>query len=268
MSGPSALYDRVVETTATQGTGTLSLAGALNNSCQSFNLVGDGNSCRYVLTDNLTFWELGIGTFTLSGRTLSRATVLGSSNSGSAVSISTSNTVYVMLCENAAVRQKTLFTGTASVTVSTSGDQTLMPAGQGSTTIPANYLQVGKTIRLKVSGYLTTGVTPGNATLTFKLGGSGVINTGAFALIGSLTNLFWEAEVNLTSRTTGVSGTVMINGKFIYEITAVGADIAGMVNTGTTTIDTTSGQAVDFSINFASGGNTMTLSNCSIEMVN
>jgi hypothetical protein len=76
MSGPSLLPNRCLESTSTTGTGTLSLSGAVNASSQSFNVVGDGNTCEYVITDNLTYYERGIGTFTLSGRTLARTTII------------------------------------------------------------------------------------------------------------------------------------------------------------------------------------------------
>jgi hypothetical protein len=49
--------------------------------------VGDGNSTYYAIADNATgAWEVGIGTYTASGTTLSRTTVLSSSNAGSLVS--------------------------------------------------------------------------------------------------------------------------------------------------------------------------------------
>lgn len=75
--------DRVKETTATTGTGTLTLAGAADG-FQAFSVIGDGNTTYYAITDG-TDWEVGIGTYTLSGTTLSRDTILESSNSGSAV---------------------------------------------------------------------------------------------------------------------------------------------------------------------------------------
>jgi hypothetical protein len=84
------LKDRVKETSTTAGTGTLTLAGAVTG-FQSFAAVGDGNSTYYAIADNATgAWEVGIGTYTASGTTLSRTTVLSSSNSGSLVSF-TSN---------------------------------------------------------------------------------------------------------------------------------------------------------------------------------
>lgn len=80
------LADRVQETTTTTGTGTVTLAGAASG-FQSFAAIGDGNSTYYTIT-NGTDWEVGIGTYTSSGTTLSRTTVLSSSNSGSLVSFS------------------------------------------------------------------------------------------------------------------------------------------------------------------------------------
>jgi hypothetical protein len=77
------LKDRVKETTTTTGTGTLTLAGAADG-FQSFSAIGDGNTTYYAITDG-TDWEVGIGTYTASGTTLSRDTILESSNSGSAV---------------------------------------------------------------------------------------------------------------------------------------------------------------------------------------
>ena len=82
------LADRVQETTTTTGTGTVTLAGAVTG-FQSFAAVGNGNSTFYTIADaSGSNWEVGIGTYTSSGTTLSRDTVLSSSNSGSLVNFS------------------------------------------------------------------------------------------------------------------------------------------------------------------------------------
>jgi hypothetical protein len=82
------IVDRVQETTTVTGTGTATLLGAVTG-FQSFSAIGDGNSTYYTIAGQSgSEWEVGIGTYTASGTTLSRTTVLASSNSGSLVSFS------------------------------------------------------------------------------------------------------------------------------------------------------------------------------------
>jgi hypothetical protein len=84
--------DRVKETTTTTGTGTITLAGAVSG-FQAFSEIGDGNTTYYTIVSG-TDWEVGIGTYTLSGTTLSRDTILESSNAGSAISLTGTSTVF------------------------------------------------------------------------------------------------------------------------------------------------------------------------------
>ena len=80
------LKDRVKETTTTTGTGAISLGGAVTN-FQAFSAVlSDGDTTYYAIVDTTnTEFEVGLGTYASSGNTLTRTTVLESSNSGSAV---------------------------------------------------------------------------------------------------------------------------------------------------------------------------------------
>lgn len=92
------LADRVQETTNAAGTGTITLQGAVTG-YQTFAAIGNGNQTYYTITDSTTGanWEVGIGTYTLSGTTLSRDTVLASS-AGSLAKISVS-AGYVVFCD-------------------------------------------------------------------------------------------------------------------------------------------------------------------------
>jgi hypothetical protein len=77
--------DRVKVTTTTTGTGTLTL-GAAAVGFQSFAVIGDGNTTYYAIVDSaFGAWEVGVGVYTSSGTTLSRDTVLESSNAGALV---------------------------------------------------------------------------------------------------------------------------------------------------------------------------------------
>lgn len=77
--------DRVKVTSSTTGTGTLTL-GSATDGFQDFSGVGDGNQTYYAITGG-TDWEVGIGTYTASGTTLSRDQVFASSNSGALVNL-------------------------------------------------------------------------------------------------------------------------------------------------------------------------------------
>ena len=85
---PIAAYDRVRESTTTTGTGTITLAGVAAGPYQSFAVVGNGNQCIYCIADQAGVgndWEVGVGTYSTTGPSLARTTVLQSSNSNALV---------------------------------------------------------------------------------------------------------------------------------------------------------------------------------------
>jgi hypothetical protein len=90
------VYDRVQETTSTTGTGSVTLLGAVTG-YQSFAVVGNGGQTYYCIADQGgANWEVGVGTYSTTGPTLARTTVLASSNSGSLVSFTTgTKTVFI-----------------------------------------------------------------------------------------------------------------------------------------------------------------------------
>jgi hypothetical protein len=73
------LADRVKETTTTTGTGTVTLLGAATG-FQSFAVIGNANTTFYTIAAQTgNEWEVGVGTYTSSGTTLARTTVLSNS---------------------------------------------------------------------------------------------------------------------------------------------------------------------------------------------
>lgn len=88
------LVNRAKMSTSTTGTGTITL-GSASSGYQSFADAGvaDGDVVRYVVEDG-TAWEVGYGTYTASGTTLTR-NVMESSNADAALNLSGSATVFV-----------------------------------------------------------------------------------------------------------------------------------------------------------------------------
>ena len=83
---------RIKESTTTTGTGTITLAGA-EDGFQSFAVIGNTNTTYYTII-NGNNWEVGTGSYTVSGTTLSRDTVLASSSSGSKITLSGKSDVF------------------------------------------------------------------------------------------------------------------------------------------------------------------------------
>lgn len=91
------IADRVQETTTTTGTGTLTLAGAATG-FQSFSVIGNGNQAMYAIIDSTNnVWEVGIGTYTSSGTTLSRDTIF-SNSSGTTSALNLSAGTKTVIC--------------------------------------------------------------------------------------------------------------------------------------------------------------------------
>jgi len=72
-----------------QGTANTTVSFTLTSTVtgyQSFAVIGNGNNTYYTATDQSGNWEVGLGTYSTTGPTLTRASILSSSNSGDAVS--------------------------------------------------------------------------------------------------------------------------------------------------------------------------------------
>lgn len=159
------------------------------------------------------------------------------------------------------------FGQTSSVTVAnTTTETTLIGAGKGSKTIAANAPQIGDTYLISGLG-IHSAVSNPNITINITLGATTICTTGVVNSANS-TNALFEIRVRLTFRTLGVSGTLFCQGYFREE--GGGLNNFPMVNTSTTTIDTTSSQTFDVTVTWgtASSSNTITMTNLTIQLLN
>lgn len=143
------LKDRVKETTTTTGTGAISLGGAVTN-FQAFSAVlSNADTTYYAIVDTTNSdFEVGLGTYASSGNTLTRTTVLESSNSGSAVNFNSgTKSVFIAYPAEKAVYEESdgsvlienlELNGNAIKSTDTNGNIQLFPNGTGFTELYGN----------------------------------------------------------------------------------------------------------------------------------
>jgi hypothetical protein len=182
--------DRVQETTTTEGTGTLTLSGAVTGFQTFSSAIGNSNTTYYAISSNGSEFEVGIGT--VGAGTLARTTILASSNGGSVVDLSagTKNvfctypagrSIYLNSAASEVVVSKnntdTSITtdGTADITISTnsgsnSGTVKIFDGANGNIEITPNGTGV---VKLDGLSYPTA---DGTASQVLKTNGSGILS--------------------------------------------------------------------------------------------
>ena len=132
--------DRVKETTTTNGTGSVTLAGAVTG-YQSFAVIGNGNTTFYCIADQGgANWEVGIGTYSTTGPSLARTTVLASSNSNNLVTFTTgTKDVFVTYPAEKSVHQDAVGDAYSPQFAASNGFHLNSTTVATSYTIPTNY---------------------------------------------------------------------------------------------------------------------------------
>lgn len=240
------LKDRVKETSTTAGTGTLTLAGAAAG-FQSFAAIGNGNTTYYAIVDSTAgTWEVGIGTYTSSGTTLSRDTVLSSSNSGSLVTFSSNSkdvfvtypsekSVYLTAAD--VVAQQSFGAITATSAALTTGTISTTPSS-GTDIVNKTYVDTvsASGIHYHTPVYVEVPDTFGNLNATYNNGTAGV---GA-----TLTNAGTQAAFTADGIAVPINSRVLVynqtnaaqNG--VYTLTTVGSGSTNWVLTRASDADT------------------------------
>lgn len=97
------------------------------------------------------------------------------------------------------------------------------------------FSRVGKKLKIRLFGQITTALTPGNGSFDVYYG-SGVDATGtilassaALALSASQTNLAWTAEFVVTCRSIGSAGTLFCTGKADFNVGVLASTLAPML---------------------------------------
>jgi len=264
------LADRVKETSTTAGTGTLTLNGA-SVGFQSFAAVGNGNTTYYAISDAATGqWEVGIGTYTSTGTTLSRDTVLSSSAGGGLVTFGAgSKDVFVtypsskgVWLDSAGKFVQTAFTNLSATGTATIGTATLT-AGTVATAPTAvsdiankAYVDLMSSTSLSIHApvRLESPITTGNLTATYVNGGTTptwttitggtTLTTGAahglnpndVIVFGSTTNGITAGTayfVYSTPSATDITLSLNYNGSEITTLTnGTGLTITSLANSG------------------------------------
>lgn len=103
-------------------------------------------------------------------------------------------------------------TALASSTTATS----LLPAA-AKFTLPANFFSIGKALRVRAHGRISTVVTtPGTLTLDVRFGSTVVFNGAAMSLnTAGLSNVNWWLDLMLTCRAIGTSANLMGGGQWL-----------------------------------------------------
>ena len=268
--------DRVQETTATTGTGTITLAGAVSG-FQSFSVIGNANTTYYCVTSG-TAWEVGIGTYTSAGTTLARTTILASSAAGAAITLAGTSNVFCVYPASKAVyadasgkiagypftagtiNSTTIGASSASTGAFTTLSASSTVSGTGFSTYLASPPAIGGTTASTVRGTTITATTAFSGPLNGTVGAT-TPSTGAFTTLSASSTVSGTGFSTYLASPPAIGGTAAAAGDFTTlaassTLAAGGTPVSGYSFTSRSTglanayfVDTDSG-ANGMNINF------------------
>lgn len=165
-----------------------------------------------------------------------------------------------------------IFTATADNSFGGTTEGTLFSSGQGSLTILANTLMAGSVIKIKMFGKVSTTAVNPALRIRVTLGSNNIIDVVTIGthIDNPITDRQFVMELNLICRSTGLSGTVIGEGYWMYNSSGnnPGAwETAPMLTTSTVTVDTTSNQTLDVIGSWSNAGQNLTIYNAYVELL-
>jgi len=230
------VYDRVQETTATTGTGSITLAGAVAG-YQSFAVVGNTNTTFYCIVNN-TAWEVGIGTYSTTGPTLARTTVLSNSNG-------TTSPITLVGASNVFCT----YPSEKSVNLDASGNVT--PLGtiasgtwQG-TTVGVAYGGTGVTTSTGANSNVLRDANSNITTNNVLNGYTAVVSTGGTIVLTAASTYYQKLSGTLTQTFQLPDATTLPNGTaYVFDNDSTG--VLTITNNASATVDTVAAGAFDY----------------------
>ena len=241
--------DRVKETSATTGTGTLSLAGAVQDFEGFVAGIGNSNTTYYAIVNTGTGeFEVGLGTVTdATPDTLSRDTIISSSNSDAAVNFTSgSKDVFCTLPASKSVLKdasnNTNFADDEKIKFGAGTDLEIFhDSSSGGTSNIIQTPNVSHSLRLKSDSILLQGRS-GASLASFSNGGT--------------ATLAYNGSAKLSTINTGIqtTGTLNVNGAYTLPTSDGSADQVLKTNgSGSVTFGSAGGASEAFAIKMAVG---------------
>ena len=232
--------DRVKETSTTTGTGTFSLAGAVSGFETFVAGIGNSNTTFYSIVNTDGAFEVGVGTVTdATPDTLSRDTILSSSNSDSAVDFAAgTKQVFCTLPASRFVQGKlegTNFTGSLLIGHATTGTLSSAENNTGVGVGALDALTSGdRNTALGHDAGTAINLANNNTLIGFEAG-KGITNANMNVAIGDSALAGSNTDSNSTSNTV-VGAFAMNVSSGAKENTAIGRDAGREVTTGDSNI--------------------------------
>ena len=196
----SKLVNRARMTTATTGTGTITLGSAVAG-FQTFAAAGVANAdvVRYVIEDG-SAWEIGTGTYTSAGTTMSRTLI--SSSTGSLLTLSGSAQVYV---------------------AATAEDFNIMTAASGSASAPSHSFDAATNTGMFLSGASLGFSVSGNTRMTIDPNGQFDLSSAvAFYPIMTFSNSTNDANAGIFRGAKARAGATVQASDYLFSVVGQG----------------------------------------------